>query len=219
MRRFGLILGFVASLAAGSAFAQSTVTATNAGFLSTGAIISGGPDAMYLTGHSGGEYRSFMTFSVPVSGTAFTSAVLNLNVATVAGGPNDLAIYDVTSDILADAPAAVFNDLESGVLFGTATGLSGGGTVQITLNPDGLAAVNAARGSTISFGFVNSTNSGSNDYIFAGSNDTTPRELILTPAAVPPTPVPTLNEWAMILFATLMAGGAAVYLQRRRQVA
>jgi hypothetical protein len=174
---------------------------------------------MYLTGHAGGEYRSFMTFSVPVSGTAFTSAVLNLNVATVAGGPNDLEIYDVTSDILADAPAAVFNDLESGVLFGTATGLNGGGTVQITLNPDGLAAVNAARGSTISFGFVNSTNSGSNDYIFAGSSDTTPRELILTPTAVPPTPVPTLNEWAMILFAVLMAGGAALYLQRRRQVA
>ncbi|WP_333590653.1 IPTL-CTERM sorting domain-containing protein [Brevundimonas sp.] len=29
-------------------------------------------------------------------------------------------------------------------------------------------------------------------------------------------PVPTMSEWAMILFGLLMAGGAAVYLQRRR---
>lgn len=32
-----------------------------------------------------------------------------------------------------------------------------------------------------------------------------------------PVPVPTLSEWAMILFGTLLAGGAALYLQRRRQ--
>lgn len=29
-------------------------------------------------------------------------------------------------------------------------------------------------------------------------------------------PVPTLSEWAMILFGTVLAGGAALYLQRRR---
>ena len=31
-----------------------------------------------------------------------------------------------------------------------------------------------------------------------------------------PRPVPTLSEWAMILFGTLLAGGAAVVIQRRR---
>lgn len=38
----------------------------------------------------------------------------------------------------------------------------------------------------------------------------------LTP---PPAPVPTLSEWAMILLAVLLAGGAALQLQRRRQTA
>lgn len=31
-----------------------------------------------------------------------------------------------------------------------------------------------------------------------------------------PATVPTLSEWAMILFGLLLAGGAAVYIQRRR---
>ena len=33
-----------------------------------------------------------------------------------------------------------------------------------------------------------------------------------------PTPVPTMSEWAMILFGTVLAGGAALYIQRRRQL-
>ena len=32
-----------------------------------------------------------------------------------------------------------------------------------------------------------------------------------------PAPAPTLSEWAMILFGTVPAGGAALYLQRRRR--
>lgn len=32
-----------------------------------------------------------------------------------------------------------------------------------------------------------------------------------------PAPVPTMTEWAMILFGTVLAGGAALYVQRRRQ--
>lgn len=34
-----------------------------------------------------------------------------------------------------------------------------------------------------------------------------------------PAPVPTMTEWAMILFCMILAGGAALYIQRRRQVA
>ena len=34
-----------------------------------------------------------------------------------------------------------------------------------------------------------------------------------------PAPVPTLSEWAMILFGSVLAGGAALYIQRRRVVA
>lgn len=36
-------------------------------------------------------------------------------------------------------------------------------------------------------------------------------------AVPPPTPVPTLTEWAMILLGALLAGGAALTLHRRRQ--
>lgn len=35
-------------------------------------------------------------------------------------------------------------------------------------------------------------------------------------AAAGPAPVPTLSEWATILFGLMLAGGAAVYLQRRQ---
>lgn len=38
-------------------------------------------------------------------------------------------------------------------------------------------------------------------------------------AVPPPTPVPTLTEWAMILLAVLLAGGAAMHLQGRRRTA
>lgn len=36
--------------------------------------------------------------------------------------------------------------------------------------------------------------------------------------AAPAASVPTMTEWAMILFATILAGGAALYIQRRRIV-
>lgn len=36
---------------------------------------------------------------------------------------------------------------------------------------------------------------------------------------VPVTPVPTLSEWAMILFALMLAGGAVLYIQRRQMAA
>ena len=41
----------------------------------------------------------------------------------------------------------------------------------------------------------------------------------LTPPPPVPAPVPTLSEWAMILLGGLLAGGTALHLQRRRQVA
>ncbi|MFE9082819.1 IPTL-CTERM sorting domain-containing protein [Brevundimonas sp. NPDC003935] len=41
----------------------------------------------------------------------------------------------------------------------------------------------------------------------------------VTQVAAPPAAVPTMTEWAMILFGTILAGGAALYIQRRRQFA
>lgn len=44
-------------------------------------------------------------------------------------------------------------------------------------------------------------------------------DLIFTATEVAPAPVPTLSEWAMILFGLALAGGAALYIQRRQLIA
>lgn len=49
-----------------------------------------------------------------------------------------------------------------------------------------------------------------------GNNSTTDVD---TAVAAPSAPVPTLTEWTMILFGGLLAGGAALHLQRRRRLA
>lgn len=41
-------------------------------------------------------------------------------------------------------------------------------------------------------------------------------EAQLNLVAPPPAPVPTMSEWAMILFAVAMAGAAAIVIQKRR---
>lgn len=53
----------------------------------------------------------------------------------------------------------------------------------------------------------------------AGRTSTGPYDsrFIATFATVPPpAPVPTMSEWAMIILGTMLAGGAALYIQRRR---
>ena len=42
------------------------------------------------------------------------------------------------------------------------------------------------------------------------------RSALRLEAAPPPASVPTMSEWAMILFALMLAGGAAMMIQRRR---
>ncbi|MBX9709202.1 MAG: IPTL-CTERM sorting domain-containing protein [Caulobacteraceae bacterium] len=37
--------------------------------------------------------------------------------------------------------------------------------------------------------------------------------------APPPAPIPTLSEWAMILLGLMLAGGAALCIQRRQMMA
>ncbi len=45
-------------------------------------------------------------------------------------------------------------------------------------------------------------------------------DLVFTATEVaPPAAVPTLSEWAMILFGLMLAGGAALYVQRRQRFA
>lgn len=57
--------------------------------------------------------------------------------------------------------------------------------------------------------------SGGHDPDLSNNSDTTFFKI----APPPPTPVPTLSEWAMIALSVLLAGGAALHLERRRRAA
>ncbi|NBB65880.1 hypothetical protein GVN18_42205, partial [Pseudomonas sp. ODNR1LW] len=141
----------------GVALAQTTVNSSRAAWVAqAGTVASRDDNVNSFTGEasSGGNFRSYISFAVPASTSAFTSAVIRVNVESVYSGPNDLTVYDVSSDIATATATDLYADFGSGTVFGTITGLTSGATVDITLNADGLAAVNAARGGEISFGFV-----------------------------------------------------------------
>ncbi|WGM32182.1 IPTL-CTERM sorting domain-containing protein [Brevundimonas sp. NIBR11] len=222
-----LALAGVASWALAAApVAAQTLTPTAAGAYSptaanaTGA--SGAPNGNFLTGAASGESRrSYLIYSIP-AGQLITSATLSLSAALVADGPNTINVYDVSttpSTIAAGTatPGSTYTDLGTGVVFGTAVATTNSETLTITLSADAITAINAARGSSIAFGFNNETLSAATDYVFGGSINSTPRSLILVSAPAP-APVPTLSEWAMIMLGLTLAGGAALYLQRRRQI-
>lgn len=207
----GLLACALMAASATASLAQ-TLTATNAGALRSdgGSLYLGTPRNIYTGVASGESWRSFVSFSVPVSATNYTSATLNLGPTNDTGGPNTLEVFDASADPAATPVITAYNDIGTGVSLGSAS--ISGGTVQVTLNASGLAAVNAAKGATLHLGLVNSTITLPSDNIFGGSQDSGPRQLVLSTA----TPVPTLSEWAMILLGAILAGGAALYIQRRQ---
>ncbi|WP_428149174.1 IPTL-CTERM sorting domain-containing protein [Brevundimonas sp.] len=189
----------------------------------------GAAGADHFTGFSVGsnpgiEGRGYFIFTIPV-GQTVTGATLELNGAIVDNAPAAFTIHPVTASAAtvsaphsADAAGiAVFTDLGDGAAYGGGTYTANGQTLQFTLNASAIAAINAAQGGTFIVGFKKTVDAtpGAQDGIFAGSQNSLPRNLILTRAA--PAPVPTLSEWAMILFGLALAGSAALYLQRRRQ--
>lgn len=202
-----------------AALAQTTVNSSRASFASdSGDVGFRSANANNLTGdYRGSNYRGYISFAVPASASAFTSAVIRVDVGYILAGPNDLTVYDVSSDIATAAGSDLYADFGSGTIFGEITGLNtSNATVDITLNAAGLAAVNAARGGEISFGFTNDTIDQPNDGVFNNTYGYTQRQLILTPTATAPAPIPTMSEWAMILFGLSLAGGVALYIQRRQ---
>lgn len=219
-KAFCAVVGALALVALPSAVsAQTTVVSSRAAWVTNaGYMGSRTSNQNTFTGFSSNlDYRSYISYSIPQSTRAFTSAVIRVNTADIRNGPNDLTVYDVSSDIATATGADLYADFGSGTILGSITGLStSNATIDITLNADGLAAVNAAQGSTISFGFVSSPTTAASDGVFGATNGSTLRQLILTPTVDAPDPVPTMSEWAMILFGLGLAGGAAVYTQRRR---
>lgn len=77
----------------------------------------------------------------------------------------------------------------------TVSGIAGAGSLRLDLKSTGTGIEDMA-GNAITGGY---TSGGT--------------RLVSLPA---PVSVPTMTEWAMIMFGTILAGGAALYIQRRR---
>src|SRR5882724_4246917 len=122
----------------------------------------------YITGNLGsnpptGPYRSFFAFNLTQATNLIVSAELQLQNPVFGYNSEDsaeiLGIFDVTTPFSSltngTGGTAAFNDLGSGVLFGSATvddSMNYGFTVLVDLNAKGIAALNAARGGVVAFG-------------------------------------------------------------------
>lgn len=213
------------AIAPAIATAQTTVSSSRSGHIdeSANTVASRTGNANTFTGTElGTEFASYIEFAVPASTTPFTSVDLRLNTMGIYLGPNTLTVRDFNSSISDASVADLYADATTGVTFGSALATTSDTVLTIPLNPAGIAAVNAARGSTIAFGFTSGPNDGPRDGVFGASHTTTLRQMVLTPSPTPPAPpapIPTMTEWAMIAFGAILAGGGALYLQRRRRLA
>jgi hypothetical protein len=170
--------------------------------------------------------------------SGFTCSIL-LDVVGVTPGEYGLSATNLTFDTPGGSPVALVNGNQPTLTVAAAPAISGlspatgpvGSSVTITGSGfTGVTAVNfgsiaaasytvdsatqitatvpaAIAGSTVN---VIVTASGGTSADTAADNFT---------AFAPPPPIPTLTEWAMILFGSLMAGGAALILQRRQRPA
>lgn len=177
-----------------------------------------------------------LTFVVAIAASLFASAasadpvVWTLNGVTTANGftvtgsftydadTNTYSAINVTStggvgpfSAIANAPAssagtALFIQTpagagQNGIVFSTANKTNAGGTLTITTGA-GAGGLYTCTG------------------VCAGGNYTLGSHITAgTMVGVAPTPVPTLSEWAMILFGLILAGGAAFYIQQRQVAA
>jgi hypothetical protein len=214
----GAALG-LASLAASSAQATTTITETQQSWLTStlsgvklGAFnpIVGFCGADDCSGARVGEYRDFFTFSIPVLGGPIASAdlVVNTGLILLEQSPSITVQFTSTS-------AQTFAALGNGTVFATQTftEADAGQTFDIHLDAAAIAAINAAGGTTFEIsGRVTSPFSAaspSTDQLTLAG--TVPAQLVLTAAAVPEP-----GTWALMIagFSTL---GAA--LRRRRALA
>jgi PEP-CTERM motif len=167
----------------------------------------------YITGLSLTERRSFFVFDLTGVSSPITSATLNLwnpntNPHPCCQGYRSPSATETFNLFDVNTPSStvtgggtgltsVFDDLGTGTLFGSyvASAASNGKVVSIGLNAAGLAALNGALGSVITFGGAIGTLSGPADQFlfgfttadFAGGDV---RRLDLTTADIPQVPEP-----------------------------
>lgn len=137
---------------------------------------------------SPGDFRNFFVFdTAPLAGTV-TSGILRLRNGYVPVG-GVYSIFDATTPITAlraggTGLTGIYDDLGSGVLYGSATVESsdvvGRAFVDVVLNAQAIAAINASNGL-----FALGGDFGSTMFAFGGTNTDERRQLILQTNDVP----------------------------------
>lgn len=179
----------------------------------------------------GASFGSKTIFRTPEGGGA-ASAVCTLPtgsftiVISAAGNPlavsqSDARIYQCSGNtvstfgVLPDGESySLTKDAAGNIYSGLFSGPNAGEIYRFPPNGGAPALVTRVQGASIySLAFRNAD-------LYAGDYNTS-RVLRVANVAPPatPAPVPTMTEWVMILFAMMLAGGAALYIQRRRQFA
>lgn len=132
----------------------------------------------YIAGRIGSlEYRNFFVFDLSgVSGTVTSASLQLFNPSTgyVSPDANEMyTLYDVSTSITAlttggSGQTAIFTDLGTGTTYGSVSVSSGdnGQLVEITLNGNGLAALNGATGSFAIGGALTSLSGSSTQHVF-----------------------------------------------------
>ena len=198
LRRAPLIVVAVV-VAAGLAFGQS---------LSLDAVDSGNYDwtgdhgssnQNYIAGSpSNGYYelRNFVVFDLAGVTGPVTAATLELyNPGQVPDGSDGFTsadptetytVYEVTTPVATlvaggTGLTAVFDDLGAGVLFGSVevSAADNGAIVQVPLNPDAVAAINAAGGLWAVGGALTTITGTRHEYVFGSTNGSHVRRLVL----------------------------------------
>jgi len=180
-------------------------------------------DTNYFAGQytvTGLNYNNFFVFNIGGIVGNILSATLTLDdsgAGAVVGGPltyNVGSVSDAASSVSGSAASlTIYNDLASGVLYGSQVGINAAGNVVITLNAAALTALTSAGSGFVLGGDVSSpAPDGNNHYLFTNpSNGTSIEELNITTDAVTPEPASVA-----LLGCGLAALGFAVRRRRAR---
>ena len=193
-----LVLLVLVSAAPPAAATQTTLNAVGQGwYQDTGYHVAALENYFVGTGTNPPyeQHRDFFVFSLSgVTGTTIVSATLRVPNPVGATGAGTLSLYAVStsiSSLTAGYPSgsatgqAIYADLGDGTVYGSTTLTSADlatNPVDVTINTDGLAALNASQGGSFAVGGDYPGGKG----VFGGTDATDVPQLILQVTSIPP---------------------------------